>query len=87
MIFDYIESFYNPRRRHSALGYRSPAQRGGVAVHAARGLFWGGSKGGETCLTEQVGSSRPAVNNSVGVVQRRKQPANHQRAFKQQPNY
>ena len=26
MIFDYIETFYNPRRRHSALGYRSPAQ-------------------------------------------------------------
>jgi putative transposase len=25
-IFDYIECFYNPRRRHSALGYLSPAQ-------------------------------------------------------------
>jgi len=24
MVFDYIETFYNPRRRHSALGYRSP---------------------------------------------------------------
>ncbi len=24
-IFDYIEGFYNPHRRHSALGYRSPA--------------------------------------------------------------
>jgi putative transposase len=24
-IFRYIETFYNPRRRHSALGYRSPA--------------------------------------------------------------
>src|SRR6478672_11106273 len=26
MVFDYIETFYNTRRRHSALGYRSPAQ-------------------------------------------------------------
>jgi len=24
-VFQYIETFYNPRRRHSALGYRSPA--------------------------------------------------------------
>ncbi len=23
-IFDYIETFYNPRRRHSSLGYLSP---------------------------------------------------------------
>lgn len=25
-LFDYIERFYNPRRRHSSLGYLSPAQ-------------------------------------------------------------
>jgi putative transposase len=25
-VFDYIEGFYNPRRRHSALGYFSPAE-------------------------------------------------------------
>ncbi len=24
-VFDYLEGFYNPRRRHSALGYLSPA--------------------------------------------------------------
>lgn len=26
LLFDYIETFYNPHRRHSALGYRSPLQ-------------------------------------------------------------
>jgi putative transposase len=25
-VFDYIERFYNPRRRHSTLGYVSPIQ-------------------------------------------------------------
>ncbi len=25
-VFDFIEGWYNPRRRHSALGYRSPAR-------------------------------------------------------------
>ena len=25
-VFDYIERFYNPRRRHSTIGYMSPMQ-------------------------------------------------------------
>jgi len=25
-VFDYIERFYNPRRRHSVLGYLSPVR-------------------------------------------------------------
>ena len=33
-VFDYIECFYNPRRRHSTLGYISPIEferRAGLA--------------------------------------------------------
>jgi putative transposase len=26
VVFEYLEGFYNPRRRHSALGYLSPAE-------------------------------------------------------------
>ena len=26
-VFDYIEGFYNPHRRHSAIGYHSPVER------------------------------------------------------------
>jgi putative transposase len=33
-VFDYLEGFYNPRRRHSALGYLSPA--GYERSHQAR---------------------------------------------------
>ena len=25
-VFDYIETFYNPLRRHSSLGYKSPIE-------------------------------------------------------------
>jgi len=35
-VFEYIETFYNPRRRHSTLGYRSPMQH--EQHHAARAL-------------------------------------------------
>lgn len=33
-VFDYIERFYNPRRRHSTLGYLSPAQYEEIAMEA-----------------------------------------------------
>ena len=35
-LFDYIEGWYNPRRRHSALGYESPLRY--ERTHAASGL-------------------------------------------------
>jgi putative transposase len=33
-IFDFIEGFYNPRRRHSSLGYLSPIDYEAIPVHA-----------------------------------------------------
>jgi len=27
-VFDYVERFYNPRGRHSTLGYQSPVEYG-----------------------------------------------------------
>ncbi len=58
MAFDYIETFYNTRRRHSALGYRSPLQFEKELIGTmAEGCSGGGSKGGETS-NKKVGSSR-----------------------------
>jgi transposase InsO family protein len=36
VIFEYIETFYNPRRRHSTLAYRSPVEH--ERLHAAGAL-------------------------------------------------
>jgi putative transposase len=30
-VFDYIERFYNPKRRHSRIGYMSPMEFEGIA--------------------------------------------------------
>ena len=35
-LFDYIEGWYNPRRRHSALGYESPLRYERIHAEALR---------------------------------------------------
>ena len=52
-VFNYIEQFYNPRRRHSRLGYLSPAERRlqpglGEVYGSLQGAIWSElSRGGE----------------------------------------
>jgi len=53
-VFEFIEGFYNPRRRHSSIGYLSPIDyerhaahpdaRQHAAVLAAVKMLWGGSE-------------------------------------------
>ena len=34
-VFEFIEAFYNPRRRHSALGYMAPDAYEALALHSS----------------------------------------------------
>lgn len=70
MIFDYIESFYNTRRRHSSLGYRSPAQFEEELLRCqGQGCSGDLNKGGEARLPQRAGSSSPGCKQLPKVVQ------------------
>ncbi|MDP9129049.1 MAG: IS3 family transposase [Candidatus Binatota bacterium] len=70
MVFDYVETFYNRRRRHSALGYRSPLKfEEDFVCSLGEGCSGVGGQGGETCLPQQVGSSRLGCEQLPRVVQ------------------
>jgi len=45
-VFDYIERFYDPRRRHSTLGYLSPVQHEEQAKRAQLRVHRTGSSSG-----------------------------------------
>jgi transposase InsO family protein len=69
MVFDYIEGFYNTHRRHSSLGYLSPAQfERALEAATGEGCSGGGGGGGETCPPSRSALAAPDANNSPGVV-------------------
>ena len=54
-VFDYVERFYNPRRRHSTLGYLSP-----VEYEIAMGSAQDGVTGDRAIPISHIGTvSRP----------------------------
>ncbi len=68
-IFEYLEVFYNRHRRHSALGYRSPAAfERDLNANSTEGCAGGGRRRGETGPNSPVGSSRGGGQQLLGGV-------------------
>ena len=60
-VFDYIERFYNPKRRHSTIGYLSPVEFEDAAMLALM-------------LVHQTGSSSPRLKSPRNASKRQTSP-------------
>ncbi|MFM7213695.1 MAG: IS3 family transposase [Verrucomicrobiota bacterium] len=68
MIFDFIECFYNPHRRHSALGYVSPAQfEERLKAPFSKGCSGGGNPGGESDSKSRSALAAGVVDNAKAL--------------------
>jgi putative transposase len=63
-IFEYIEGWYNPRRRHSTLGYRSPADFEQLQAELARAAL-------ETAVSDDGSVAALSATASDGLTTRR----------------
>jgi putative transposase len=74
-VFEYIEGWYNPRRRHSTLGYLSPAEfehhhatlTAGRVSTAAVTIAGNGSVSSETALDRPTDLAQAATNGDQGT--------------------
>ena len=62
-IFDFVQGFYNPRHRHSSLGYVSPMtfERQDLASAACPGPSWPSPRGRTKCAAFHRPSARQRV--------------------------
>jgi putative transposase len=67
-IFEYIEGWYNPRRRHSTLGYLSPAEFERLQAELARPAL-------ETAISDDGSIAATSPKASGGLTTRRVSPA------------
>jgi hypothetical protein len=63
-IFEYIEGWYNPRRRHSTLGYRSPAEFEQLQAELARSAL-------ETAISDDGSVAAISPRAAEGLTTRR----------------